>query len=64
MKNPDGRKWVIKGVGKLVNSELKKLCSDDTKSIQMSKDPAMLSIFPWTQIIDEGIYVVIFTKQI
>ena len=34
--------------------ELKKLCSDAANSVQMSNDPAVLSNFPWAQIIDEG----------
>ena len=54
LKDTNGRKWVTKGIGKIVKNELKQLCSDNTNSIQASKDPAVLADFPWTQIVEEG----------
>ena len=34
LKDPEAQKWLVKGVGKVVQFEVKKLCSDRVNSLQ------------------------------
>jgi L1 cell adhesion molecule like protein len=55
LKDDDGRKWVTNGIKNILKYELKQLCSKKVNSIQASKDPSVLSDFPWVKIVDEGL---------
>jgi hypothetical protein len=53
LKNENIRQWVIIGIGKLLQYELKKICSDNANSILQSKDKEHISKLPWNEILAE-----------
>ena len=53
LKDETVKKWIILGVGKLVNQELRKICSDTVQSIQMSRKKEDMNAFPLQPILEE-----------
>ena len=53
LKDVEARKWITLGIGKIVNYELKLLCSDEANSILRSQSKADIAEFPWKKVIDE-----------
>ena len=53
LKDPKARPWIVKGIGKIVEYEIKKLCSDSTNSVQRSKRKQNICNFPWASIRSE-----------
>lgn len=53
LKNPEVREWIIRGMEKVIQYELKKLCSDDANSVQQSKEKEKICNFPWKEVIAE-----------
>ena len=55
LKDTQCNKWLIVGVGKILQAEIKKLCSDNVSSIQRSKDHEVIRLFPWKKVIEEEV---------
>ena len=46
LKDPEARKWLCIGIGKVMMYEVKRPCSDKTESILRSKSKEDVSNFP------------------
>ena len=53
LKDPEAQKWLVKGVGKVVQFEVKKLCSDRVNSLQQSNSEDHIANFPWNKLFFE-----------
>lgn len=47
MKNEGVKKYILRLVGKIVHTEMKKLCSERGDSVLQNRDPALLKTFTW-----------------
>ena len=54
LKDPQTRKWLISGFGKILRYEIKTLCSDKISSVQRSNSKDSLPQFPWRVILEEA----------
>lgn len=47
LQNPEAKKWLLIGFGKLLKYEVRNLCSDKANSILKSKSKENVTKFPW-----------------
>uniref|UniRef100_A0A1X7U296 DUF6589 domain-containing protein n=1 Tax=Amphimedon queenslandica TaxID=400682 RepID=A0A1X7U296_AMPQE len=55
LKDPEAKKWLLIGFGKLLKYEVRNLCSDKANSILKSKSKKNLSNFLWKKVLEECI---------
>ena len=53
LKNPKSLPWILKGIGKIIIYELKKLCSKSSNSLLRSKEKEHIHTFPWEALYEE-----------
>ena len=52
-EDPVSRHYIMRKLGRLVNAEVRAMCSDPVKSVLQSKDSDYLKEFKWDHVLDE-----------